>query len=462
MTELLRLSSSAVAVERPDSVGIVHLGLGAFHRSHQAWYTSRADRDGRWGISAFTGRSAAAAKVLDQQDGLYTLIERGETDRMSVIGQLLSAHPGTDLAAWGEKLTDPALSLLTITVTEAGYRLDDAGQPNWLDPLVVTDLERLRTTADHGIDAEPSTIVGRIVAGLAERRRAVDLPLSVVPCDNIPANGTWLETGVLAFAERVDPGLADWIRDRVRFVRTSVDRITPAATGSDQREIEAAFGFTDLSPVVAEQYSSWILSGEFPAGRPDWETAGAEFVNDIEPFERRKLWLLNGAHTALALVAPAYGATTVADAIEIPECLLLVEQIWDAAERHLPEGLDLPAYRGNLLSRFTDRTIRHLLTQIASDSSRKLQVRIAPIATAERAAGRSAEPLARVIAAWVVAARAGAVEDADVDRIREAVLSPDSVRALVGILDARLADDADFVAEVRRHALSSPNNRLVP
>ena len=176
------------------------------------------------------------------------------------------------------------------------------------------------------------------------------------------------------------------------FVSTSIDRITPKTTPADVAAVAAATGWRDRSPVVTEPFHDWVLSGEFRAGRPAWEKAGARFVDDIDPFERRKLWLLNGSHTLLAYAGAARGHRTVAEAVGDPEVRSWVEQFWAEAVRHLPaEGLDLDAYRAALLDRFDNARIQHLLGQIGQDGTTKLRVRIAPVLRAERAAGRDGE-----------------------------------------------------------------------
>jgi fructuronate reductase len=403
-----RLSRSVIPLPAAP-VRIVHLGLGAFHRAHQAWYTAHADDAGEWGIAAFTGRRPEAATTLGAQDGLYTLIERGpERDRDEIIGSLVEAVDGADIRRLVELLSRREVPVVTLTVTEAGYRLRPDGDPDLDDAELARDVAALReaTRAGGPVDGlSPTTTIGRLLAGLEARRRAGAGPLAVVPCDNIPGNGPFVRRGVLGAARVVGEDLAAFVSEVVAFVSTSVDRITPRTTDADVRDFNSRADRVDRSPVFTEPFSDWVLSGEFPAGRPAWERAGARFVEDIEPWERRKLWLLNGAHTLLALAGPPRGHETVASAIGDPVLLAAVGGFWDEATRHLPDSLDLAVYRRALLDRFANARIEHRLAQIAEDSTRKVRLRIVPVAEAELAAGRTAAGCAFVLAAWLNAER---------------------------------------------------------
>jgi fructuronate reductase len=364
------LSRGALGLDRPP-VRIVHLGLGNFHRAHQAWYTERADDRAEWGIAGFAVRSTALAERLNAQDGLYTLIERGpKRDQVSVIGSLVEAHGG-DSPRFAELLAAPSTTVVTVTITEAGHRFDGDTAP---------------------------VAIERLARGLAARRRAAAGPIAVVSCDNLPGNGEVLRQALL----RADPELESEVTtdapSTVSFVSTSIDRITPRLSGAELAELRTASGWDDAAPVVTEPFSDWVLQGLFPAGRPNWETAGARFVDDVEPFERRKLWLLNGAHTILAASGPRHGHETVASAIADPHCRALVEGFWNEAERHLTEtGLGIPAYREQLRERFANPRIVHRLTQIAEDAPTKVRLRLLPVLRAELAAGRSGEATLRAL-----------------------------------------------------------------
>ncbi|WXK95172.1 mannitol dehydrogenase family protein [Pseudarthrobacter quantipunctorum] len=432
-------------------VRIVHLGLGAFHRSHQAWYTQQAGDAANWGIAAFTGRRPDAATALAGQDGLFTLVERADTgDSFTVVGSIVEAVDGADIQRLTEVMAAPATAVVTLTITEAAYGLGSDGKLDISAPEVAADLARLGS--DQG---NPATPLGRLVLALAARRDAGAGPLAVVCCDNLSSNGTVAREAVAGFAGAWDTGLAAWIGTNVSFVSTSVDRITPRTTGEDVAGVQAACGYRDSSPVIAEPFSSWVLSGDFPAGRPRWEDAGALFVEDIEPYENRKLWLLNGAHSLLAYAGQLRGHSTVAEALADPLCMQAVEAFWDEAEANLSgteatADLQIPAYRAALLARFGNARIAHNLAQIALDGSTKLRMRAVPVLQAERAAGRSGAAAALMIAAWMDCSSAlPGFQDPLGDEVAAAnsLAGAGRVRALLAVVDPALAAD-DAVVEL--------------
>lgn len=402
-------------------VRIVHLGLGAFHRSHQAWYTARAADADLWGIAAYSGRSAALADALNAQGGLYTLIVRSpDDDRAEVISGIARAHGGSEFGRFLDDVSAPATAILTLTITEAAYSSTETD-------VDAPALQALAAGADPS-EIEARTALGRVVLALEARRRSGGDPLALLSCDNLPDNGGVLRAAVLSLAHGV-PELEAWVESSVSFVSSSVDRITPRLSDAETAELADRYG--DRAPVVTEPFSDWVIAGEFPAGRPQWETAGARFTDDLEPWEARKLWLLNGAHSLLASLGRLRGHRTVSEAIVDVECLRAVESYWNEACAHLPAELDLQVYRSALLDRFRNPRIQHLLTQIALDADTKMRVRIAPVAERERRAGRSGEACARVIAAWL------AVDGGAADRA--------SVLTAVDGLSAELSADDEFV-----------------
>lgn len=359
-------------------VRIVHLGLGAFFRAHQAWYTEEANSaspEGEgWGIHAFTGRSPRMADALTAQDCLYTLIVRAaDGDTVSVVSSVSRASDGADAETWRVALANPDTAVLTLTITEAGYLQD-------------------------------STAPARIVDGLRARWQSCDAPLAIVSCDNLPHNGRVARDAVLRVAETVDAELAEWIRSHVSFVSTMVDRITPASTEEDVATARELTGTDDAVPVVTEPFSEWVLSGEFPLGRPKWETAGARVVENIEPYEQRKLWLLNAGHSLLAYVGLLRGASTIDQAMTDADSLELLEELWREAAVVLPfPASEIDAALAALRERFTNPRIQHLLRQIAAGGSQKLPPRILDVHRARRAAGLPAGPAgAAVLAAWAL------------------------------------------------------------
>jgi fructuronate reductase len=429
----------------PAPVSHVHLGLGSFFRAHQAWYTEHSpDRD-EWGIAAFTGRSAELAETLSSQDNLYTLVTRSESgDEFEVVSSLAACHPAQDHESFLRYLSSPTLRLLTLTITEAGYRIP--------------------------ADAEPMrTVPGRIVAGLAGRRAADAGPLSVVCCDNLPDNGHATERVVTEFAEQVDPGLAAWITESVSFVGTVVDRITPRLDPADLDLVAARTGRDDRAPVLTEPFSEWVLSGSFPAGRPAWDHAGAIFTDDTAPFEQRKLWLLNGAHCLLAYAGSLRGHDTVAAAVADETCRAWLEQWWveASAELSLPPA-DISAYQASLLGRFANHRLRYSLAQIAGDGSQKLPVRVLPVVRAQRHRGLLPVGGLRILAAWLCHLRGAgaAVSDPRAAELVGLAGGPLAVatRRVLGALDPALGDDDTIVEIVTDLAeeLSRPSGRARP
>ena len=418
-------------------VRMVHLGLGAFHRSHQAWYTQHAGDAGKWGIASFTGRRPDAADVLAAQDGLFTVVERSDSgDSFEVVGSIVEAVDGADVRRLVELVAAAQTAVVTLTITEAAYSVGAADAP----ALAAGE--------------KPTTPLGRLVLGLAARKDAAGGPLAVVSCDNLSGNGNVARDGVLGIARDFDGGLAAWIESNVSFVSTSVDRITPRTTAEDLALVREQCGYLDEAPVVTEPFRSWVLSGDFPAGRPRWEDAGAVFVDDIEPYENRKLWLLNGAHSILAYAGQLRGHATVAEALADPVCLQSVEGFWDEAAKHLSgEDLRVPEYRAALLERFGNSRIAHHLAQIAMDASTKLRMRAVPVLRAEREAGRTGEAAARMIAVWsaFVADQPG-LQDPQASGVEQAnqLSGEERTAALVALLDSRLAGEPAVVQMVHR------------
>ncbi len=445
-------------------VRIAHLGPGNFFRAHQAWYTEHAPDTADWGIAAFAGRRGAVARDLAAQDGLYTLLVRAaDGDRPEVISAV--AAVSAELDDWRRCFARPELALVTTTVTEAGYRRGPDGGLDRTDPEVAADITALR---EHGADAAVVTAPGKLTLGLAVRR-AQDLPgMAVVPCDNVPDNGAMVARVVGELATAVDPGLAAWIGDHVSFVTTMVDRITPHTTDDDRAALRER-GVDDPVPVVTEPYVEWVLSGAFPRGRPRWEDVGARFVDDIVPWEHRKLWLLNGSHSLMAYAGTLRGHETVEQAISDPVVRGWVEQWWDDAARHLPlPHADITAYRAALLERYANPRIRHLLRQIAADGSQKVPIRILPTVRADLARDRVPTGAARVLAAWVCHLRGRGAPVADVAADEFTALAAGElddavgrVLARLGTNDARLAAEVTALArELAANTGATPGNRL--
>ena len=450
-----RLSRALPNMPAAAPVRIVHLGEGNFHRAHQAWYTAHAPDADQWGIAGFTGRRPDLADALAPQDGLYTLITRGaEGDTFELIGSVSAVHPAADHEAYLDYLSAAQTALVTITVTEAAYIRNADGRLDVDRDVIIADLQALGSDPRRVVSSLPA----RLVAGLMARRNANSGAIAILSCDNLPENGAVTQTVVNDLAALVDESLPEWIERYVDFATSMVDRITPATTDEDRRIVREHNGYVDASPVPTEPFSEWVVSGRFPAGRPRWEDAGAQVVEDVEPFEQRKLWLLNGSHSMLAYAGSVRGHQTIDQAIADPACREWVNLFWDEASRHLPfPPVEVADYRAALLTRFSNPHMRDQLARIAADGSTKLVVRTIPAVRAERAAGRIPIGCATTLAAWVLHLRgAGApVKDPGAAAALQAANSgdlPTAVPEVLETLESGLGKDGDLVRVVLAQA----------
>jgi fructuronate reductase len=449
-----RLSRATAPGHPVAPVRVVHLGVGNFFRAHQAWYTDRAPDAAQWGIAAFTGRSPAVADALEPQEGLYTLLTRGaDGDHVEVIGSVSAVHRSDDHAAWRGYLASPDVVVVTLTVTEGGYLRGTDGRLDTGRDDVAADLAALQGDPSAPVRTTP----GRLVSGFLARRAAGAGALTIVPCDNLPDNGPALAAVVADVVDAVDPTLAGWIADNVEFATTMVDRITPATTDEHREIVLTRTGLVDAAPVPTEPFSEWVIEGRFAAGRPAWDAAGAQVVDDVRPFEQRKLWLLNGAHSLLAYAGSIRGHETVGEAIADPTLRGWVEEWWAEASPYLTlPADDVAAYRAALLDRFQNPAIRHALAQIASDGSQKIPVRFLPTLRAELDAGRVPPGATRVLAAWVVhlRGRGAPVKDVRGDEVLAlgAGTLPESVDRVLAFVAPDLAGHDALRAAVLAHA----------
>jgi fructuronate reductase len=381
------------------TTGIVHLGVGAFHRAHQAVYTDDVlARDPSWGIVAASLRSPDTYDALEPQDGLYTVSVRSrEGESLRVIGairQVIVAPRAVDDLL--DVLADPQTRIVTMTVTEKGYCHDPAtGALNEKHPDVVHDLAYPR---------EPKSAPGFLIEALRRRRAAGVPPFTVLTCDNLPSNGRTVKRVLTRFAELVDPDLGRFVADEVSCPSTMVDRIVPATSDDDRERIAGELGATDAWPVVTEPFTQWVIEDRFPQGRPAWEDAGAEFVADVEPYEHMKLRLLNGSHSTLAYLGYLSGYETVADTMADPAFVRLVEGLMDeevTPTLHMPPGADLTSYKCALVERFKNPALRHRTWQIAMDGSQKLPQRLLGTVRDRLRDGASINRLALGVAAWM-------------------------------------------------------------
>ncbi|OMI91260.1 mannitol dehydrogenase [Streptomyces sp. M1013] len=394
---------------------IVHFGLGAFHRAHQALYTQNAAAVSSepWGITAVAPRSAATVRALRKQDCLYSVVERhpdGHTCR--VIGSVVGAlSMGPDAEAVDALLTDPEVSVVTLTVTEKGYHRSAVGGLDTAAAPVAADL-----AAPPG--APLTTVVGRLASGLALRMRSDAAPVAVVSCDNMAGNGAVLARVVREFVHASAWPDRETVLARmdeaVTFPSTVVDRIVPATSDDDRSAARTALGLDDGLTVAGEPYRSWVLEDSFPAARPPWEHDGALFVPDVGPYQLTKLRLLNGSHSALAHLGLATGHATVADAMATDWGERLVRALCAEVAPTLPTGgPDPEEYAGDLVVRFRNPTMHHQLRQIGSDASLKITERWLPALRELRASGTDTPVLALALAAWAHGTRPGAPDRSD-------------------------------------------------
>ncbi|WP_392667127.1 mannitol dehydrogenase family protein [Streptomyces sp. LN785] len=444
----------------PDTLRprIVHLGIGAFHRAHQAAYTETAEarHSAGWGIVGVSQRSRTVVDALRPQDGLYSLtLRKPDGPRTRVVGSVTGVLHATDD---GERLkgliASPDVTVITTTVTEKGYRRDPVG-----GGLALTDPQVLSDLAGAPV---PATVVGQLATGLRARRHT-GTPLSIAPCDNMADNGQVVRRLVLDFVAATSwsdrDRLLEWIDSSIAFPSTVVDRIVPATTAADLHAAEAALGLRDEGAVVGEPFTQWVLQDAFAADRPRWETAGAQLVADVAPYQLMKLRLLNGSHSLLAYLGLAQGCRTVADVMDTPWGEPIVRAYATEVAQSLTSAadLDVPRYVDSLLVRFRNHAMHHRTEQIAMDGSLKIPERwLAPLRDL-RTAGHDTPVLATALAAWARYTRDERIDDPAADRLRQAWQNhrADAVRELLHILGApELADDTPLVAEIdaRLHA----------
>ncbi|MFU8851797.1 mannitol dehydrogenase family protein [Micromonospora sp. SL1-18] len=416
-------------------VGIVHLGIGAFHRAHQAVFTElAAAATGRddWGITGVTQRSASVREQLMPQDGLYTVLERGaDVASLRVVGSVREVvFGGGEPAAVVDRIADPAVRLVTLTVTEKGYRRDGTGGLDRSDPEVVADLA----------GRPPRTAIGQLVRGLQRRHAQSGAPVTVLPCDNLSDNGQVLRGLVHDFVDALPSaqaaGFADWIASSVRFPSCMVDRIVPATTEQDRADVRRVLGLEDRGVVVAEPFSQWVVEDDFAADRPAWERAGAVLTADVAGWEAVKLRMLNASHSLLAYLGALAGYDTIAaalsdDRLSAAAEALMVEDVTPTLR--VPDGLDLTDYRRQVLTRFANPALRHRTVQVAMDGSQKLPVRLLGTVRDRLSAGAVPRHAALAVAAWMVYVSQGRdvrgrelpLDDPMADRLQAAAAAAD-------------------------------------
>ncbi len=399
-------------------VGIVHLGIGAFHRAHQAVYIDDllAQSAGDWRILGVSLRSQAVRDQLVPQDGLYTLVEReGEDERLRIIGSIADVlvapeNPQAVLDA----IAAPATHIVSLTITEKGYCHDPAsGAINWDHPDIVNDLANL---------AAPKSAIGYLAAGLKQRMETGTGPITLMSCDNLPHNGAVLKAVLTAFVAKTAPELTAWLAANTSFPATMVDRIVPATTDTDLDRLAARLGVADNGMVKAEPFSQWVIEDDFAGPRPAFETVGAQLVADVRPFELAKLRMLNGSHSTIAYLGLFYGHETVDQAMADPRVAPVIDALMEEAAATLPgvPGLDPVSYAEALKARFSNAALAHRLSQIAMDGSQKLPQRLLGTIADLHLAGRAPRAAATGVAAWMRHFSGPFVNDPLADRLMAA------------------------------------------
>jgi len=405
-----------------QAAGIVHIGIGAFHRAHQAVYTDDAmtagDRD--WGIIGVSLRSGDVAAQLNPQDGLYTVSTRGAAgSQLRLVGAVQQVFVASENPqAVIDAIAAPTTHIVSFTVTEKGYLRGSDG------------------TLDLAAAQGPSSLYRFVGAGLAARKAAGLPGLTLLSCDNLAGNGAVLQALMRQYLAVEHPDLVGWFDSECRCPATMIDRIVPATTDADRAAVEAALGARDEGAVVTEAFSQWVIEDNFAGPRPRWEAVGADLVADVAPYETAKLRLLNGAHSALAYIGLGRGHIYVHQAIADPEIRPVIERLMrDEAAPTIDAapGQDLRAYAAALLGRFANPALDHRLIQIAMDGSQKIPQRWLETLAWHQARGARCPSLEAAVAAWIAFLRSGAaIDDPLADKLRAAAAGPDAMDSLFG------------------------------
>ena len=449
------------------SVGIVHFGVGGFHRAHQATYLDSLMNEGAamdWGICGVgvMPSDGAMARALIPQNGLYTLVVKHPDGRLEprVIGSIveyLYAPDDPDLVL--ERLTAEQTRIVSLTITEGGYNFNQATREFIADePDVAADLLPAAT---------PSTVFGYVVEALDRRRRRGIAPFTVMSCDNIQSNGHVAREMFTAFAALRDPGLAQWMSEHVHFPDSMVDRITPVTTDDDRAQLRDRLGVADSWPVICEPFTQWVLQDDFGLGRPPLERAGVQLVDDVTPYELMKLRLLNAGHQAIAYFGHLLGHRYVHEAATDPRLVSYVRAYMDAEATPtlLPvPGIDLDAYKSELLRRFANPGIRDTVARLCAESSDRIPKWVLPVIRQNLATNGPISHATAIVASWARYAE-GVDEQGEpievVDRLADEVSAaarqyPSDPLALIKLTDlfGDLAEDDRFAEQYLRIARS--------
>ena len=429
------------------TAGIVHFGVGGFHRAHQAMVVDRLLAEGKARDFAICGvgvlpQDAAMRDVMAAQDGLYTLeLKHPDGSREArVIGSIVEYLFGPDDPdAVVERMAAPEVRIVSLTVTEGGYNFDQ----------VTGEFQAENAAVHHDVadPSNPSTTFGYVYAALRRRRERGVEPFTVMSCDNIQGNGHVARTMFTAFARLVDPAFADWMDGHVRFPNSMVDRITPVTTDDDRADIRERFGVDDGWPVVAEPFFQWVLEDDFGLGRPPYEDADVQVVDDVEPYELMKLRLLNASHQAMAYFGVLAGHVYAHEATRDPAIRSLLERYMDREATPTLQpvpGIDLEDYKRTLIERFSNPEVKDTLARLAAESSDRIPKWLLPVVRQNLDAGGAVRLSAAICASWA--------------RYDEAV---DEQGAPIRVVD-RLADELKAVAATQReHPTAFIENRVL-
>ncbi len=459
--QLAQLPAGLRPVPSPGdvSVGVVHLGIGAFHRAHQAVYTQKAmgaDGTSGWGVCGVTQRSRSVVELLAPQDCLYSVLVPGDdASPVTVVGsvrEVLFAQDGPEEVV--DRLARPATKVISLTVSEKGYRFNPATRRlSTDDPDLVADAQ----------GRPPVTVIGQLVAGLQARRRQGGPPVTVLCCDNMTSNGTTLDQLVHDYCNLVAPAEADalvsWMETHVTFPNTMVDRIVPATTDQDLATAAALLGMEDRAVVVTEQFSQWVVEDRFAGPRPAWDKVGVELVRDVAPYEEVKLRLLNGSHSALAYLGALAGYDLVSQAVGDQALAAYVRALMDTDVTPTlapPSGFDLEGYKDALMARFANPALRHRTQQIAMDGSQKLPYRLLNPVRERLAVGAEPHHASLAVAAWMRYVSVARADDGRQLEVKDPLLG--QLRAALAgrsapseVADALLGVRAVFPADVAEH-----------
>jgi fructuronate reductase len=390
--DAVRLPGHDVTALKP---GIVHLGIGAFHRAHQAVFTENAieAKGGDWGIIGASLQRADVPDALTAQDCLYTVETLDHAARYRVMGVLRQAlFAPRDAAALKMALAAPTTHAVTLTLSEKGYCLDGRGELDFTHPDIAADVAAPQT---------PRSAIGWLALGLEARRRIGSGPMTVISCDNLQNNGARLGAAVEAFAARAYPQLGGWLKANTAFPLTLVDCIVPAASAEHRARVAAALGMDDVASVQREPFAQWVIQNRFAGPLPAWGAVGAEIVDDVDAYQRIKLHVLNTAHSALAYAGLRRGHVFVRQAIANPELMEFLDAMMAQEIAPALAPLDVAAYWKTVVARFENPMIDHRLAQIAEDGSLKLPQRLFPMLIANAQSGKPIARMAALVRSWL-------------------------------------------------------------